>query len=120
MLAIENTVADGAGDEYYNKVDKWFEENNQIKLVEYLISKGADTKLKNSEGLNSLMISLIPRYGYDYNPETHFELIKFILNYANLNDQDNLGRTALIIAVENAWDDNSPLFEIINLRPLQE
>lgn len=75
-------------------------ETNQLLLAKHFLKHGVDINRKDPVfGANALITYLKGRY-------RNIELVKFLIeNGIDINAQDNSGRTALMYAAENGFDD---------------
>lgn len=70
-----------------------------FEVLDYLLEKGASAKVKNKEGMTPLMLLA---YSYNNkNKEVSEKITALIKAGARVNDSNNNGQTALMIAVNN-------------------
>lgn len=95
---------------FYGRYSSEDELQNQIELSKLLLNKNIDVNSRDSNGRTALMYIVEAGYGDYYNSgyynseiaqEKQRELIQFLLdNGADINAQDNEGKTALMYAIE--------------------
>jgi ankyrin repeat protein len=98
--------------QFYVVPDEYNHAESSLKMLRFLIARGAQINARDSDGKTALMLSLISDYDYkDYqkgllNFNFKLEAMKFLIeNGALVNARDKRGKTALMLATMAHYGD---------------